>query len=132
VTQILEKIMKIRLFLVVLISILTLFGCTTQTTNYTLGRDFSAESVSKIQKGVTTTDELVALLGEPYSKSVISENEEKWLYMYLHSSATVRASLTPDVTTSGIQKNLDVLIKDGKAVNYAYTEGQPAGITIGN
>jgi len=124
--------MKIRLFLVVLISILTLFGCTTHTTNYTLGRDFSAESVSKIQKGVTTTDELVALLGEPYSKSVISENEEKWLYMYLHSSATARASLTPDVTTSGIQKNLDVLIKDGKVVNYAYTEGQPAGITSGN
>lgn len=124
--------MKLRLLLVVLISILTISGCASHTTNYTLGRDFSTESVGKIEKGVTTTDQLVALLGEPYSKSVISENEEKWLYMYLHSSATARASLTPDVTTSGIQKNLDVLIKNGKVVNYAYTEGQPAGISSGN
>ena len=50
-----------------------LTGCA--TSNYTVGRDFSSASVAQIQKGKTTTSEVVALFGEPFAKSAVSETE---------------------------------------------------------
>jgi hypothetical protein len=122
--------LKIRLGLVSIFITLVLVGCAFHTTNYTIGKDFSQENIRKIEKGKTTTEQLVAMLGEPYTKSVISSDEVKWLYMYIHSSATARASLTPKVETSGIQKNLDILIKDDTVVNFAYTENLPASVNM--
>ena len=111
-------------FQAILISFIcvALIGCATRTT--TSGRDFDASKLGDIRKGVTTGDELVGLLGEPFSKSVKSEDEVIWYYSWV--KATSRASLgwsSPNVKTEGYKKRLEVLIKNGVVVNYTFDEG---------
>lgn len=94
----------------------TMFGCA--TVSHTIGRDFSTETVSKIEKGKTTTNELVVLMGQPFAKAVMSANEEKWTYTYINSSASAQSYIvTTKVETTGVQKVLDVLVKDGVLVD---------------
>ncbi len=67
---------------------------------------------------------MLALFGKPYSKTVITATDEKWIYM--HSEGTAKAQsyiVTVDVKTTGTQKMLDVLISNG-VVNYTFAEGQ--------
>jgi hypothetical protein len=59
-------------------------GCA--STSYSVGKSFSSDNVSKIEKEKTTSTELVKLFGQPFSKTVISATEQKWIYM--HSSGT--------------------------------------------
>ena len=62
-----KKIECLFLFLI----FAALAGCgTTKTT----GRDFDASKIHDIKKGVTTSEELIGLLGQPLSKSVESAN----------------------------------------------------------
>lgn len=94
------------------------------TSNYTVGKDFPSENVLKIERGMTTSKDIVALFGEPFSKSVVSENEEKWLYTY--SSGTAKAQsyiVSMKVETTGTQKTLDLLLQDEVVVNFTFTEG---------
>ncbi len=115
--------MKFRIITIVSLVVLSLSGCA--TSSYTVGKNFASENVSKIVKGKTTSEEMIALFGEPYSKTVISATDEKWIYM--HSEGTAKAQsyiVTMDVKTTGTQKMLDVLITDGVVVNYTFTEGQ--------
>lgn len=76
--------------------------------------------MSQVTKGKTTAAELRQMFGEPFSKTVISETEEKWLYS--HSSGTVRV-VAMKAQTTGRQKTLDLLLKDGVVTNFAYTDG---------
>lgn len=105
-------------------------GCATST--YSIGTDFPIEKASSIEKGKTTTDELLSTFGEPYSKSVLSESEEKWLYFFSAGSAKAQSYIvTMDVKTTGNQKTLDVLIKDGVVVNYTATQNNnPSKIEV--
>jgi len=115
--------MKFRLITIVSLVILSLSGCATST--YSVGKNFSSENVSQIVKGKTTSEEMINLFGEPYTKSVISATDEKWIYM--HSEGTAKAQsyiVTMDVKTTGTQKMLDVLITNDVVANFAYTEGQ--------
>jgi hypothetical protein len=99
-----------------------LIGCTTRTT--TTGREFDASKLGDIKKGVTTSDELVGLLGKPFSKSVKSEEEVIWYYSWVKATSTARMGWsTPHVKTDGYKKNLEVLIKNGVIVNYTFDEG---------
>src|ERR1022692_1584931 len=89
-----------------------LIGCTTRTT--TTGREFDASKLGDIKKGVTTSDELVGLLGKAFSKSVKSEEEVIWYYSWVKATFTARMGWsTPHVKTDGYKKNLEVLIKNG-------------------
>lgn len=98
------------------------------TSHYTAGRDFSSASVVNITKGKTTTTELKALFGEPYSKSAVSETDEKWIYTYTSGSAHAQSYVvTMKVTTIGTQKTLDVLIRDDVVINYTFSEGPAPG-----
>jgi len=118
-----EHYMKFRLITIVSLVILSLSGCA--TSSYFVGKDFSSENISKIIKSKTTTEEMVTLFGEPYSKTVISATDQKWIYMYSKGTATAQSYIvTMDVKTTGTQKMLDVLITDGVVANFAYTEGQ--------
>ena len=115
--------MKFRLVTIVSLVVLSLSGCATST--YSVGENFSSANVSKIIKGETTSEEMVTLFGKPYSKTIVSATDEKWIYM--HSEGTAKAQsyiVTMDVKTTGTQKMLDVLITDGVVVNFAYTEGK--------
>jgi outer membrane protein assembly factor BamE (lipoprotein component of BamABCDE complex) len=107
----------------VLLVIVSLSGCA--TSSYSVGKDFSSENVQEIVKGKTTSEELVKIFGEPYSKTVISATDEKWIYMYSEGTAKAQSYIiSMDVKTTGTQKILDVLISKGVVENFAYTEGQ--------
>ena len=99
-----------------------LIGCATRTT--TTGREFDASKIGDIKKGVTTTEELVALLGQPFSKSVKSEDEVIWYYTRVKATSTTSLGWnSPNIKTEGQKKKLDVLIKNGIVVNYTFDEG---------
>lgn len=101
-------------------------GCATST--YTFGRDFAMENVNKIVKGKTTASDLVQMFGEPYSKTVVSDTEEKWLYMYTMSTAKAQSFMfTTKVDSEGQFKTLDILLKDGIVTNFAYTDSPSSG-----
>jgi hypothetical protein len=114
--------MKFSFIVTVSLVVLSLFGCA--TSSYSVGKNFAGENVSQIIKGKTTSQELILLLGEPYTKTVLSASDEKWIYM--HSEGTTKAQsyiVSMDVKTTGTQKMLDVLISNGVVANFAYTEG---------
>src|SRR6266581_6407106 len=96
-----------RTLLMTLICI-TLIGCITRTV--TTGREFDASKLGAIKKGVTTVDELIGLLGQPFSKSVKSEDEVIWYYSRVKATSTASMGWTsPNVKTEGYKKNLEVL-----------------------
>lgn len=104
-------------------------GCATST--YTSGTDFNSANVSRIERGHTTSADLIRLFGKPYSKSVISANQEKWLYSYTAGTATAQNYIvTMNVTTTGTHKMLDVLLQNDVVVNYTFTDGPtPSTVT---
>lgn len=107
---------------------LALGGCA--TSHFTAGRDFSSANIASITKGKTTTAELKSLFGEPYAKSPVSETDEKWVYTYTNGSAHAQSYVvTMKVTTTGIQKTLDVLIRNDVVINYTFSEGPAPGTT---
>lgn len=116
-----------RTLTAILLSIFfVLSGCA--TSSYSTGRDFDSSSVNQIIKGETTRADLLQMLGQPFSKTVMSENEEKWIYMY--SSGTAKAQsyvFTMKVESTGRQKMLDILLRDGIVTNYTYNEGPMPG-----
>lgn len=108
---------------------LTLVGCA--TSSYSVGRDFQVENVNKIVKGKTTGNDLIQMFGEPFTKTVLSETEEKWLYT--HSSGTASAQsyvFTMKVETTGRQKMLDILLKNGVVTNFTFTDGPGLTSTV--
>lgn len=114
--------MKYLNLVIIALFIFALNGCA--TSSYSVGKDFSTESVSKIEKGKTTSSDLLAMFGQPFSKSVISENQEKWLYTYASGIAKAQSYVvTMKAETNGTQKTLDILLKDGVVTNYTFTEG---------
>ena len=105
-----------------------LSGCA--TSHFTAGRDFPSASVTSITKGKTTTTELKSLFGEPYAKSAVTETDEKWVYTYTNGSAHAQSYIvTMNVTTTGTQKTLDVLIRNDVVINYTFSEGPTPGTT---
>ena len=110
----------------ILAALITLFLTACATSTYSVGKPFPSEKVSEIQKGVTTTSELKSLLGEPFTKTVLSATQEKWIYS--HTSGSAKATLG-SVSSTGSQKTLDVLIEDNVVLNYTFTEGPVSGYT---
>ena len=107
-------------FLVLILAVLA--GCGT-TTKKTTGRDFDSSKIQDIKKGVTTSDQLVHLLGEPLSKSVTSATETVWEYSWKETtSRNTTSSGEGVITTKGDQKTLVVLIKNGVVANYTYKD----------
>jgi hypothetical protein len=97
-------------------------GCA--TTSYSFGKPFSSSNVKKIVKGKTTNTDLVKLFGQPFSKTVISATEEKWIYTHSSGTSTAQSYLvTMDIKTTGTQKTLDILLNKDIVVNFAFTEG---------
>ena len=112
-----------NLFITVAATLALASGCATHSTNYSVGNEFSSENISMIIKSQTTKDELVNFFGQPQIKSVLSESDEKWVYSYVKGTASAESMLlTTKVNSTGVQKMLDVLIRNGVVINYAYTE----------
>ncbi len=121
--------MKNLIISMVVTALLALTGCA--TSSYTYGNNFSSSNVNKIEKGKTTTKELVAMFGQPFMKSVISKTGEKWVYSYSAGTASAQSYLvTTTVETTGTQKMLDILVENGVVSNYIFTEGPMPKTTI--
>lgn len=113
---------KLLLIVVSAFALVSLQGCA--TSNYSYGLDFNSENIKSIVKGVTTTTELEQLVGMPFSKTLINETDEKWLYIYSNGTSKAQSYVfTMDVETTGRQKMLDVLVRKGVVLNYTYTSG---------
>jgi len=88
------------------------------------GRDFDTSKVKNIQKGKTTTQEIIQWFGQPYAKKIISTNQIGWLYAWRQSTVTVsRTANTAKGRESGYKKRLDLLIADDVVLNYTFDEG---------
>jgi outer membrane protein assembly factor BamE (lipoprotein component of BamABCDE complex) len=114
--------MKTIVCLFQILVLVALAGCSTGTTK-TTGHDFDTSKIHDIKKGVTTSNELVHLLGQPLSKSVESANVAVWEYSW--KKTTTRATTSSGdavITTDGDQKTLAVLIRNGVVVNYTYKD----------
>ena len=121
--------MKITILTLIIALLILISGCA--STSYSVGNSFSSENVAKIVKDKTTSAQLVQLFGEPYTKSVISSNEEKWIYMHTSGTSSAQSYVfTMDVKTTGTQKTLDILLKDEVVINYAFTEGLTPTYTV--
>jgi hypothetical protein len=81
-----------------------LLGCA--TAHSTAGRDFDTQKASQIVKGTTTSGEVVALFGEPYSRQLKDSDTVMWLYSY--ADVTAHANARPfgvrKVETTGTKK----------------------------
>ncbi|EJD6389122.1 hypothetical protein I6K44_02965 [Klebsiella pneumoniae] len=99
---------------------LVMLGCT-YTNQYESGSQIAVENVNRIVKGKTTEAELIGMFGQPFSKAVISATEVKWIYTHNAVSASAQA-FTMKTTSSAEMTTLDILLKDGVVVNYAYTK----------
>lgn len=99
---------------------LVMLGCT-YTNQYESGSQIAVENVNRIVKGKTTEAELIGMFGQPFSKAVISATEAKWIYTHNAVSASAQA-FTMKTTSSAEMTTLDILLKHGVVVNYAYTK----------
>ena len=88
------------------------------------GRDFDTSKVKDIQKGKTTTQEIVQWFGQPYAKRIVSTNQIGWLYSWRQSTLTVtRSANSTKGRESGYKKRLELLISDDVVLNYTFDEG---------
>ena len=97
-----------------LILLLVLFGCA--TSSYISGRDFDMSKVEKIEKGVTTQNEIINWFGQPQSKSLMY-NSEIWTYMYMYSQAKATSYIfNMDVQGQSNYKSLSITFDTNKIV----------------
>jgi hypothetical protein len=117
-----EQTMR-RILLTIALIPLLLWGCT--TTTYMTGSEFNSSVVPRIQKGVTTTSQILHWLGEPFHKEPVSATETMWLYTW--ARPTANENVVPfghrNIGTTGYKKTLWLFIKDDIVVNYTYEEG---------
>jgi hypothetical protein len=114
--------MRLILLTIALIP-LFLWGCATTTS--TTGSDFNSSVVPRIQKGVTTTSQILSWFGAPYDEEQVTATEIKWLYTWIRPTANL--TVVPfghrNIGTSGYKKTLLLIIKDDIVVYYNYAEG---------
>ena len=115
----------------VLMSMLVLCaGCAfTASSSFSYGRPFDENGIAKIVKGKTTTAQLVALFGEPYTKTVVSADEVKWNYYHAEGESTAVANTLGGATvvSDDEMKSLDILLKNEIVVNFSFNKG-PIGV----
>ncbi|AKJ41806.1 hypothetical protein [Pragia fontium] len=111
--------------LLIIITCFTLITGCVYTSSYEVGKAFDEEKVSQIVKGKTTEAELLSMFGQPFAKSVISETDSKWVYSHSKGSASAQA-FTMKTESNMNMSTLDILVRDGIVVNYAFTSGPVA------
>lgn len=106
--------------LLIILSCLTILGCAS------VGTKIDQDKVSQIKEGVTTKQEVIALLGNPYMNTLSSDSKEILMYQYAHTQ-TRPSTMIPVVGlfTGGAdtsQQILQVLInKDGVVEKYTFS-----------
>ncbi len=110
------------IFLTMALILHFLSGCATVAS--TTGTDFNSAAIPQIQKGVTTTSQILQWFGEPYYKKAVSATDIIWLYSW--SRQAVDPTVVPfghrSIGNAGYRKILWILIRNDVVVNYAYEE----------
>lgn len=125
--------MYIRILFLSILIFTLVGGC--GTSRSTTGRTIDRSQVSQIQKGVTTREQVVALLGEPTSTSMIGEGRRMMIYSSLETEAKANVDgrmfipivggffhNTSSETTSRQQMLQIVLSKAGVVEDYEFSD----------
>jgi len=99
---------------ILLVCVLVVAGCISIST----GANFDVSKVGSIQKGVTTSVEIVEWFGSPYSTGV-DNGDEAWTYSYLKSASGQTMSKTLYL----------VFDKAMKVKNYTFSTSFPEEMT---
>ena len=114
--------MRLILLTVALIPVLFL-GCATEP--LPTGSDFISSVVYRIENGVTTSQQILGWLGEPYHKERVSASSMVWIYNWSRPAAD--PNVVPfghrNIGNSGYRKTLWLLFVDDVVINYSYDEG---------
>jgi outer membrane protein assembly factor BamE (lipoprotein component of BamABCDE complex) len=82
-------------------------GCATST--IITGKNFDMNKADKIQKGLTTKQEVLSLLGQPFQRT-LSNSVEVWTYQYTKAVGKATSLLvTTNATGQAYYKNLTVM-----------------------
>ena len=112
----------LKKYLLFFIFTIFLTGCATTLTNIG-GRDFDEAKIGMIKKGVTTKEQVISLLGEPFTKNLDENGKERWWYIYEVSESTARAGYYSSKVTGQLRQKKLELIFDGEIVqNYVYSD----------
>ena len=108
-------------FIFILFLIIYSFGCVVIKS----GTDFDENVVKTFEVGVTTKDEILTKLGDPYQKTINQTGQEIWMFMYIESKANVSpASLIvpfyTEVSTNTKSKILYLTFENDKLSNISW------------
>lgn len=101
---------------------LILSGCTYTAVNET-GSVIDPNKVDLIVKGKTTESEISSMFGKPFTKTVISETDTKWIYQHIVSRASSQA-YTGKTNSSLNSEVLDILFRNGVVVNFSFSQSE--------
>lgn len=100
--------------------------------SFEYGNDFDEKLVKKIVKGKTTEQQLISMFGEPNNKLVLNEKDGKWLYSHTLTSTESPTYITGsyqayqnDIKTTSKTKTLDILVRNGRVLNFALQLSDP-------
>lgn len=102
--------------------VLFLSGCTYTAVNET-GSVIDPNKVALIVKGKTTESEISSMFGKPFTKTVISETDTKWIYQHIVSRASAQA-YTGKTNSSLNSEVLDILFRNGVVVNFSFSQSE--------
>lgn len=117
-----------------LVGTVALSGCST----FSQGRKFDEKQVSEIQKGKSTRSEVVAMFGEPASKSHDQNGDEKLTYFYSETKSKVDPRIFIPIVglffmnakAESQSRTLLVMLKENVVTNYTYDESGSLGTSI--
>jgi outer membrane protein assembly factor BamE (lipoprotein component of BamABCDE complex) len=106
--------------------IIFLSGCATATN--VVGRPIPQENVSRIKKGVTTQENILAWFGEPYTVTINEKGETIFSYTYIIATATCNPG---GCKSEGTQQMLMITINpNGKVISFSNTAGKGPNSTL--
>ena len=110
---------------IVCIATLTLLLSACVTTRYERGRHIEASSVARMQKGETTSAEILEWFGAPTTTSLIAEHQ---LYVYKHCKTSGSTYSLGYYASGSTKEQCDELAvtfdkSTGKVVTYSFQQG---------
>ncbi|NQU47792.1 MAG: hypothetical protein HQ519_04030 [Planctomycetes bacterium] len=87
---------------------------------YTYGRDFDAELVGQIEKGVTTQAQILETFGDPTDQRFNADGALSWTYTYTEGQSQVRGF---SVATNSTMKTLSLTFRDSVVTDFFFHQG---------
>ncbi len=117
--------MKVASYIFAAVVFLSLSVACATTTTEEWGADFDSTLCSKIIKGKSTREDVLALMGEPFNKELSVSGNEKWLY--LHRETTIKATPVPFGQSSKkegtiYEKRLEIVFGEVAVINFVPSE----------